>query len=50
MLGLEMILFDLTNPSTLVEVIYRLRQIRRDLDRPIVGILINIAGNIFLYY
>jgi hypothetical protein len=42
--GLELIKFDLVDPSTFVGLIYRLRQIRRDLDRPIVGIVLNLAG------
>ncbi len=42
--GLEMIKFDLADPSTFVTLIYRLRQVRRDLDRPIVGIVLNLAG------
>lgn len=42
--GLETILFDIGDPVTLVNVIYRLRQIRRDLDRPIVGLVINLMG------
>lgn len=41
--GLELIKFDLVDPSTFVGLIYRLRQIRRDLDRPIVGIILNLA-------
>jgi hypothetical protein len=42
--GLEMIKFDIADPSTFVTLIYRLRQVRRDLDRPIVGIVLNLAG------
>ena len=42
--GLEPILFDITNPSTFVSLIFRLRQIRRELDRPFVGIVLNLAG------
>lgn len=43
--GLEVILFDVAEPATLVALIYRLQQIRRDLDRPMVGVVINLAGN-----
>lgn len=42
--GLELIKFDIADPATFVTLIYRLRQIRRDLDRPIVGIVLNLAG------
>ena len=42
--GLELIKFDLADPATFVTLIYRLRQIRRDLDRPIVGIVLNLVG------
>lgn len=45
--GLELIKFDIADPATFVTLIYRLRQIRRDLDRPIVGIVLNLAGKIF---
>ena len=44
--GLELIKFDITNPSTYVTLVYRLRQIRRDLDRPLVGIVLNLAGGV----
>lgn len=42
--GLELIKFDIANPATFVTLVYRLRQIRRDLDRPLVGIVLNLAG------
>lgn len=42
--GIELIDFDVSDPSTYPPLIYRLRHIRRDLDRPIVGVLINLAG------
>lgn len=42
--GIELIQFDISDPSTYPTLIYRLRHIRRDLDRPIVGLLINLAG------
>jgi hypothetical protein len=42
--GLEVILFDIADPTTLVKVVYRLRQLRRDLDRPVVGVVLNLAG------
>lgn len=42
--GLEVILFDVAEPATLVTLVYRLQQIRRDLDRPMVGVVINLAG------
>lgn len=46
--GLEMIKFDIANPATFVTLVYRLRQIRRDLDRPLVGVVLNLAGSIML--
>lgn len=45
--GLELIKFDIANPATFVTLVYRLRQIRRDLDRPLVGIILNLAGTYF---
>jgi hypothetical protein len=42
--GLEVIIFDVADPTTLVKVVYRLRQLKRDLDRPIVGVVLNLAG------
>lgn len=42
--GLELIKFDIANPATFVTLVYRLRQIRRDLDRPLVGVVLNLAG------
>lgn len=44
--GLETIQFDIADPVTLASVINRLREIRRDLDRPIVGLIINHAGSV----
>jgi hypothetical protein len=44
--GLELIKFDITSPATFVDLVYRLRQIRRDLDRPLVGVVLNLAGKI----
>eukprot|EP00601_Ochromonadales_sp_CCMP2298_P014186 CAMPEP_0173236996 /NCGR_PEP_ID=MMETSP1142-20121109/11782_1 /TAXON_ID=483371 /ORGANISM="non described non described, Strain CCMP2298" /LENGTH=260 /DNA_ID=CAMNT_0014167591 /DNA_START=142 /DNA_END=921 /DNA_ORIENTATION=- len=42
--GLEPVLFDLTQPATFADIVYRIRQIRRDLDRPLVGVLLNLAA------
>lgn len=42
--GLEIILYDIADPSTLANLVYRLRQIKRDLDRPTVGVILNVAG------
>jgi len=40
--GLEVILFDLADPTTLVSLIYRLRQVEKELDRRLSGVLINL--------
>lgn len=42
--GMEMIKFDVSSPETYIPLIYRLRQIRRDLDRHIVGVILNLSG------
>jgi len=42
--GMEMIKFDVSSPETYIPLIYRLRQIERDLDRHIVGVVLNLAG------
>lgn len=42
--GLEFIDFNIGDPSTYPDLIYRLRVIQRDLDRPIAGIVLNLAG------
>jgi len=42
--GLELVHFDLLDPTTYPDVVYRLRHIRRDLDRPLGGMIINFAG------
>jgi len=47
--GMEMIKFDISSPETYIPLIYRLRQIRRDLDRHIVGVVLNLAGIICCY-
>ncbi len=41
--GLEIIPFNLYDPSTYPDAVYRLRHIRRDLDRPLVSLVINLA-------
>ena len=46
--GMEMIKFDISSPETYIPLIYRLRQIRRDLDRHIVGVVLNLAGEVLL--
>ncbi len=40
--GIELIKFDMYDPSTFPDVIYRLRIIKRDLQRPLTGIVINL--------
>lgn len=45
--GVELIDFDMADPSTYPNLIYRLRHIRRDLDRPVVGLVLNLAGQRF---
>lgn len=44
--GIELIDFDVADPATYPPLIYRLRHIRRDLDRPVVAAVINIAGTL----
>lgn len=44
--GVEIILFSLEDPSSYQPVIDRLRKIRRDLDRPLSGIVVNLAGTL----
>eukprot|EP01039_Chlorochromonas_danica_P004588 gene4588-5030_t len=41
--GVETILFSIEDPSSYQPVIDRLRRIRRDLDRPLAGIVVNLA-------
>lgn len=45
--GMELTNFSLSDPSLYPPLIYRLRQIRRDLDRPYVGVLINLQRKLF---
>lgn len=45
--GMEFSNFSLSDPSLYPPLIYRLRQIRRDLDRPYVGVLINLLRKSF---
>lgn len=45
--GVELIDFDMADPSTYPNLIYRLRHIRRDLDRPVAGLVLNLAGQRF---
>jgi hypothetical protein len=40
--GIELIKFDMYDPSTFPDVIYRLRIIKRDLQRPLTGVVINL--------
>ena len=42
--GLEPIIFDFFDPNTLMAVVYRIKQIRYDLDRQFMGSVINLAG------
>ena len=42
--GLEPIIFDFFDPNTLLAVVYRIKQIRFDLDRKFMGSVINLAG------
>ena len=44
MKGLEPIIFDFFDPNTLLAVVYRIKQIRFDLDRQFMGSVINLAG------
>ena len=46
--GMEMIKFDVSSPETYIPMIYRLRQIERDLDRHIVGVVLNLAGKCYV--
>jgi hypothetical protein len=46
--GIELIEFNLEDPTTYPTLIYRLRYIRRDLDRPLVGVVLNLADEIQL--
>ena len=41
--GLEPILFDISDPTTLVTLIYRLRYLRANMGRDLGGIIINLA-------
>jgi hypothetical protein len=42
--GVELIDFDMGDPATYVDLVYRLRKIRRDLDRPFAGMVVNLNG------
>ena len=42
--GLEPILFDISDPTLLANVVYRIMQIRFDLDRTFFGTVVNMAG------
>jgi hypothetical protein len=42
--GLEPIQLDVNSPASIAKVFYRVREIRRDLDRPLAGIIVNVAG------
>lgn len=44
--GLELIKFDMMDPTMYPDLVYRLRHIRRDLDRPLSGIIINLSGKL----
>lgn len=41
--GLEPIILDVNEPAQISKVLFRIRQIRRDLDRPLMGVVLNIA-------
>lgn len=41
--GLEPIIFDIADPTTLVNIVYRLRTIKKSLYRDLGGIIINLA-------
>ena len=43
-LGLEPIIFDISDPTFLANIVYRIKQIRTDLDRTFFGTIVNIAG------
>jgi hypothetical protein len=45
--GLEPIIFDFFDPNTLLAVVYRIKQIRFDLDRKFMGSVINLAGILY---
>lgn len=42
--GLEPILFDVSDPAALIPIVHRLRQLQHDLQRPLSGVVINLAG------
>jgi hypothetical protein len=48
--GVELVNFDMGDPGTYVDMVYRLRQIRKDLDRPFVGLIVNLAGKLKLLW
>lgn len=43
--GLEPVLFDINEPALIAKVIYRIKQVRLELDRPLSGLILNIAGD-----
>ena len=50
MKGFEPIIFDFFDPNTLLAVVYRIKQIRFDLDRQFMGSVINLAGTVILSF
>lgn len=42
--GIESIVFDIADPATLPAVVYRIREIHRDFERPLSGVVINSFG------
>jgi NAD(P)-dependent dehydrogenase (short-subunit alcohol dehydrogenase family) len=42
--GLEPIKFDISDPATLADAVYRIKQVRWDLGRPFLGALLNAVG------
>ena len=42
--GLETILLDVTDPTSMVKLVYRLQEIQRDLQKDLLAVVINNMG------
>ena len=43
--GIEPIVLDFKEPNHILRAVYRIQEIKRDLYRPLVGVVINLTGS-----
>ena len=48
--GVETVLFDINEPALIAKAIYRIKQVKLELDRPLTAVVFNIAGRCNDFY